>query len=120
MRKLGAILWLVMLAAPAFAQQTKDITLAWDPNAAGDQVVRYKLYERVGTEYQFRLEVPASACSATECRGTIQAVPAGVHTYVATAENFWESGYSNEASTPAQPPGPSRFRIIVTVEVITP
>lgn len=94
-----------------------DVRLAWDPNNPSDQITKYTMYEKIGTAYTKLSDVLPTACTATVCTGTIPNVTPGVHVYVVTASNQWESGYSNEASTPPAPAIPHITSITITIAV---
>lgn len=111
---------LILLAVTAaWAQTTYAVRIVWDVNAASDAVVKYTVYEKAGGIYNKLQDVQASACGANECNAVVTLVAPGAHTYVVTATNYWESGYSNEASTPIPPGLPKNVRLVITV-VITP
>lgn len=110
----------VLICACAMAQVPK-VTLAWDPNPAEDQVSKYVLYEKVGEIWTKVVEIPPTACGATECRWTLTDVVPGKHTYALTAANLWgESGRSNEVSTPSVATVPRNLTITITIVISTP
>ena len=107
LRVISAVLLFASLSLGA------DVKLQWDPNDPGEQVTKYTLYEKVGSNYLKIADIASPTVTYT-----ITSVVPGRHVYVVTASNSWgESGYSNEAITPNlnNPPKNLTWQIIVTV-----
>ena len=119
--KLVAVTMSLFCLLSASALSAAQITLAWDPNNPNEQVSKYTVYQKIGSTYNKIKDVQASACTATECRTTLDGVTPGVYTYVVTASNAWgESGYSNEVTTPPAVSAPRNVIITITITITTP
>ncbi len=104
------ILILAILLAGLTAKAA-DITLAWDANAAVEQVTSYKLYEKLPTGVDKLL-----GTSTLPTIKIIDVVP-GEHSYYVTAVNLWsESGKSNSVSTP--PIASSPKNPVITINIV--
>lgn len=96
MKRLLVVLWLLIGTATFAAVNVK---IQWDAKSPSDSRTHVRIYERAGVAppyiYTQVAEVVEPAFSYT-----LNAVPAGAHTYIARAWNGQEeSGDSNPAST---------------------
>lgn len=79
-------------------------TLAWDANPTGHNVVSYRIYERIGTIYNY---LGTTTVSPTPSY-LLPALSNGTHAFVVTALNtYGESFYSNEVAVTVGVPTPT-------------
>jgi hypothetical protein len=94
--------WLILgLVTVVFVAQaiTFDLTLAWNPNSAGDQVTSYSVYRADGFSGVFSKVVDVVPSEAPAY--TFPGLSMGVYRFKVTANNVWgESDPSNEVNTP--------------------
>lgn len=109
-----ALLCLLQRLALGVVPPVMDVTLACDPRPAGEQVVAYRFYELVGTNWMLSGSVGTNLLKLTNVNVLIR------HTYGVAASNvFGESDLSAPYVTPNSPKPPSGLGVIQT-SLVTP
>jgi len=117
--KIKSILGVVLCLLVSVSAMAATVNLAWDPNPATDQVLRYSVYQALALAGPFTKvsDVALSACTATVCTYSVTGLTAGIYYFRVTATNAWmESGPSNVVNTPGGGPMvPKNLIIVATV-----
>jgi len=99
---------LLALIITPFLSFGATLTFVWNPNAASENILVYKLYEHVGANYTL-------LGSTANTNIVITNVLAGQHFYTVTSSNVWgESAKAPEVNTPSLPNFPTNITIQVS------
>lgn len=99
-----AFVTVVLLSAQVVHGQVFPVvvTVVWDPNPSTEQVTKYTVTHNSNTP----IDVPPTACSATECQTKITLINA-TNTVSLTATNMWGTSQPVTLTFIAQSPGRS-------------
>lgn len=89
----------------------KDVHLVWDFNPPDENVITYRIYEKINANAG-PIYVLVGTVASNVNSLILSNVAPGKHIYVGTASNYWgESLYSDEASTANTNSKPKNLRI---------
>jgi hypothetical protein len=104
MKKIISILAIIAaLVIGIIAQQSKQITLAWDAESTDQKWTEVRIYDV--SQSPEALVATVTCVPPAMCANTVTfSVPRAAHNYVARSyDGFWESGDSNVVLIPAPP-----------------
>ncbi len=93
-------------------QQSRQITLTWDPMPVGQQWASLRIYDLAVTPPVMVAEIQCSIGPPITCPTEMTiTMERAAHTYVARSwDGFWESGDSNSLEVPGPPRAPSGLK----------